>query len=575
MRRLALLLVPLLLPWMAVAAEAAGTPPPSIDASTRRPSPPKLEGAPEDPLDRLNRPALDLAPGEEPRITVRLMRGQPRVRLRAVGGGLAASLRAGGVEGKSLHLPAEVWLTVGLEQHARGKRQQFPVVAELPPDEAAALEAVVREWKGRDEAVKIVEVGSVFGLAGRVIDTRQTLVLIDGPGSAQWASAASDRVAAVLGRPPDLYEKVLERASGELTLIREDGSPVATAESLASFRAEGEESYLEIDEVEYGRGYDWHGRERRSFFGTVHVAAGPEGLTVVNEVGLETLLRGVVPAETFASAHAEALAAQAVTARGEILAKVGTRHLGEPTLLCAEQHCQVYKGTTASTAATDAAVKRTRGKVLVEEDGSLVHAVYSAVCGGHTENNEVVWGGASRPALRGRLDFPAEGEWLRYAAGIGERDLGSWLAASPPAWCNRSSFRNASKFRWTKRMSAADVNRRVAHLGVGEVKALEVSGRGVSGRVKALKIVGSRRTVTVHRELPVRRLFGNLNSGMFVVAGEKDASGKIATWVFTGGGWGHGVGMCQVGAIGMAEAGHDHETILRHYYNGARIQRIY
>src|SRR5207248_880204 len=157
------------------------------------------------------------------------------------------------------------------------------------------------------------------------------------------------------------------------------------------------DSGLTVEQVEYGMGYSFHGYEDRTYperlFATVD---GSGSLALVAAVGMERLVRGVVPSEIFARAHAEALKAQAVTARGEVLAKIGARHLGDPYLLCAEQHCQVYKGIAAEDPGTDAAVDATRGEALFAsaEGGSrLVDSVYSAVCGGFTEDNDAVWRG--------------------------------------------------------------------------------------------------------------------------------------------------------------------------------------
>jgi SpoIID/LytB domain protein len=292
---------------------------------------------------------------------------------------------------------------------------------------------------------------------------------------------------------------------------------------------------------------------------------------VVNVVPLEELLKGLVPSEIYARAHAEALKAQAVTARGEVLAKVGVKHLADPYLLCSEQHCAVYRGRTGEAPSTSAAVEATRGQALFSSDGRLVDSVYSAVCGGHTEDNDVVWGGPPNPNLRGRPDIltPAPGQPTPKA-------LNQFLAAHElPAACRLSSFAQPRKFRWEKRFTAEQVNALTSHLGVGPVLAMTLSERGVSGRARVLTLSGERGATQVRGELNIRRLFGMLNSSMAVVTPEQDAEGRPTAWVFRGGGWGHGVGMCQIGAIGRAEAGHRYQDILRHYFNGAEVAPIY
>jgi stage II sporulation protein D len=541
------------------------------------PPPPHLPGTPDDPLDALYRPALALDAEGRPIITIRLMSGQREVRVRAREGGLIVRPRAApGEPARTVRAPAGRTLVLSVGEHRPGRLRRHPIVAEVPAAAVteASLAEIIETWTDRELAVRVESVGSVFGLGGRVIDNRRTLVLLDGPGDAPWAARAAEAASAFLEQTPVLHEIREARPEALVTVTDEGGAVLARGRSHVVLEAD-DGGPVEVLGVEHGVGYDWHGREDRSYEGVLHIVADDRGLSVVNGTPMETLLRGLVPAETYASAHEEALKAQAVTARTDILAKVGVRHLADPALVCAETHCQVYKGRSAAVDTTDAAVAATAGEVLLGEGGRLIDAVYSAMCGGHTESNEVVWGTPPDPALRGRLDFPAEGEWLRFAAGVGEDDLGAWVGATPPSWCHLASVGAASRFRWSRRITAEEMDRRVAHLGVGSVRRLEVMGRGVSGRVRAVRIVGTTGQAVIRRELPVRRLFGNLNSGMFVVRVERDADGRALAFVFTGGGWGHGVGMCQTGAIGMAEHGHDYRAILRHYYNGTDVARIY
>jgi SpoIID/LytB domain protein len=277
-----------------------------------------------------------------------------------------------------------------------------------------------------------------------------------------------------------------------------------------------------------------------------------------------------VPSEIFARAHPEALKAQAVTARGEVLAKIGQKHIADPYLLCSEQHCAVYKGKSGEAATTNAAVEATRGEASFSSDGRLVDSVYSAVCGGYTENNDIVWGGPPNPSLRGRPDLITPGKNLPTP-----KNLDAWLTAELPAACRLSTFAQPSKFRWEKRFSADEVNTLTSKLGVGRVMAMAVTDRGVSGRARLLTISGEEGATQIRGELNIRRLFGMLNSAMFTVTPEKTANGKLSGWLFKGGGWGHGVGMCQTGAIGRAEAGQDYRAILRHYFNGAEVAPLY
>src|SRR5690606_13223573 len=170
-------------------------------------------------------------------------------------------------------------------------------------------------------------------------------------------------------------------------------------------------------------------------------------LAVANLVSETELLCGLVPAEIYASAPMAALEAQAVAARGQLVSKVGTRHLGDPFLLCAAQHCQVYAGRALEQPRTSQAVRATRGWVAMRPvHGQLVDTVYSANCGGHTEDNEVVWPGEADPQLRGRPDPLLA---ARFPGGIPESALQAWLRTSPETYSRPPRDVPQEPYRWT------------------------------------------------------------------------------------------------------------------------------
>jgi SpoIID/LytB domain protein len=311
---------------------------------------------------------------------------------------------------------------------------------------------------------------------------------------------------------------------------------------------------------------------RSSYHGRLYVTIDRRGgLAVVNAVPEDRLLAGLVPAEIYPSAPDEALKAQAVAARNELIAKIGTRHSGEPFRLCAETHCQVYAGAARETPRTTAAVAATRGEVLFASDGkTLVDAFYSANCGGHTEHNENVWSDqAPLPSLRGHRDTTARpGD--PFAGGITEALLERFLAEPPASYCGDAHQQGGpDRFRWTVTRSAADLDRLLASLRLGRLRGIEVLERGVSGRARVVRLTGSARTDTIRGELRIRQTFGNLRSSMFLVKVEAGAA------TFRGGGFGHGVGLCQTGSIGMAEAGKSYKDILRHYYLGSTLRKLW
>ncbi|MCP3062498.1 SpoIID/LytB domain-containing protein [Myxococcus sp. K38C18041901] len=506
--------------------------------------------------------------GGEPRLPIRLMEGRreatfsPRGRMR---------MRFGGPEDKVLDAAAGTRWTVRVTQAEPAVLSARVQLSEHRFADKEGLAAAQEEWKARGLAVRTHVLGAVYGIAGKVIDNRRTLLLVDETLTPEEAAARQAELLRTFGVRTTLFEEARTPGRGILEVRDESGAVVGLAQDrLDTETPDG--AGFDVRQVEFGVGYDFHGFEDRTFRGSLQFAVDRAGLlAVVNVVPLEDLLKGLVPAEIFARAHSEALKAQAVTARGEVLAKVGIKHLADPYLLCSEQHCAVYRGRTGEAVSTTAAVEATRGEALFSADGRLVDSVYSAVCGGHTEDNDIVWGGPPDPSLRGRPDILEP-----TASGPSPSRLSAWLATSDVrAACRVSSFAQPSKFRWEKRFTAAQVDALVARLGVGRVQAMELTERGVSGRARVLTLSGDKGATQVRGELNIRRLFGMLNSSMALVDAERDAEGRPTHWLFRGGGWGHGVGMCQTGAIGRAEAGHRYQDILRHYFNGAEVAPIY
>jgi len=296
-------------------------------------------------------------------------------------------------------------------------------------------------------------------------------------------------------------------------------------------------------------------------------------LAVINEVKLEEYVKGVVPVEIRLAAPDEALKVQAVAARTEALAKLGIHHVFDPYDFCASQHCQEFGGLTRRTRRTSKAVDATRGQVLMS-DGSLVDAVYSANCGGHTEHNDNVWSSRPDKSLRAVSDLFSNPEPFYFP--MSESQLAKWLKHTPRAYCADAHNSDRKNFRWKVKYSAAKLNKIVnKHRNVGSVKDIRILRRGVSGRALRMKIVGSRDNAIINKELPIRKVLGGLKSSMFIVYIERDSSGKPESFFFRGGGWGHGVGMCQSGAEGMASRGFAYDKILAHYFSGTTFKTLY
>jgi SpoIID/LytB domain protein len=524
--------------------------------------------APDDPLELLYSRRLSFDEGQ-PLITVRVAEGRQQIAF-APGGALSVFRRSE----KGEHVPAVergesgTW-TIRLLESSPGIGAAWVELEQLRFEDKQAVQRAREEWAQKGVTVRVATVGEAYGIAGHVVDTRRYAILAEGDATEEGARRQAQELEAKLGIRLQIHRELATRPRGRIELRDPKGASVAVGESALELRSE---KGLSVLEVEHGMGYSFHGFETRKYPGRLFATVDASGgLALVAALPMERLVKGVVPSEIFPKAHLEALKAQAVTARGEVLAKIGARHLGDPYLLCAEQHCQVYKGIATEEAGPDAAVEATQGEALFAGNRKLVDSVYSAVCGGFTEDNDAVWSGPADPSLRGRPDFDLRAPGMAaFADGIGDALVSRFVHLNPVlSYCALSGLAKPEKLRWRKSFTHAEVDEICAHLGVGAVRAMAVEGRGVSGRARSLRIEGTKATARVYGELPIRRLFRNLNSGMFIL--EKSTAG----WAFVGGGWGHGSGMCQTGAIGRAQRGAGYREILGWYYSGASPVKIY
>ena len=430
---------------------------------------------------------------------------------------------------------------------------------------------LVKQWKKLGYAIQSSYTGSVFAVRGKLFDNRRRLGILSYASRAFRARLQASRIAARVGRPVQVHTFVQQRPEAMMRLSGAGRS--LFSKDLIQIRSNY--GVIRVDRVEFGRGYSWHKFKRRSFLGSLLVAVDQSGrLALVNRIDMPAYLAGLLAAEMPLRAPVEALKAQSVCARNEILAKIGTRHHADPFLFCAHTHCQVYTGVHRAHRRIQKILLSTRGEVMVDRDGQLADASYSSVCGGHTENNENVWRNSPRPALRGKLDGGTVAATFRH--GINEQNIQQWLHSPPHSYCRSASPFARRKFRWTKTVRARYLNSRInQRYPLGHVTAIRVLRRGVSGRAYVIELVGQKRSLKIRGELRIRRLFANLNSSMFVVREVKNSEGRIVAWQLTGGGWGHGVGMCQYGAIGRAKEGSKYRAILNHYFSNISIVKLY
>ena len=304
-------------------------------------------------------------------------------------------------------------------------------------------------------------------------------------------------------------------------------------------------------------------------------------ITVVNVLPLENYLTGVVPAEMSATFPLEALKAQAITARSVALYNVVHKNPSAIYDICGSVRCQVYSGVNKRSAATDRAVRETRG-IILKARGKLVQTPYSSVCGGHTTNNEDVWIGQPQSHLRGLLDRHGIRK-LTNDTFAREMAVRKWLNSEPSVYCNVTdtdkipgSIRYTRKyFRWQVKYSYTELTKvlkKKTGKNFGQLVSLTAIARGASGRITRLRITGTQKTFELTGDIVIRRALAwqALWSSFFVI--ERTAN---KNFTITGAGYGHGVGMCQTGAGMMALQGNSHKQILQHYYTGVQLQKIY
>jgi SpoIID/LytB domain protein len=365
------------------------------------------------------------------------------------------------------------------------------------------------------------------------------------------------------GERPFVHETRLVAPSARVRVTV--GGEVLEGEAPVGFYPKGKR--VRVRDVEFGHHLRKQGTEDRDYHGNLLADADRFGtLAAVNQVELEKYLQGVVPAEIGPSSALPALRAQAVAARGETLAKLGLKWGPDPYDTCATVRCQVYSGIGRETERTNQAVADTRG-VVMREGQRIVDAVYAAVCGGHTEANEAVWSSPPDPALRPRRDGPTG-----IPSPVTDSNIEDFLAHDI-GWCKGTP----KKSRWRRSFTQAELRSVLAEkaeIEVGEIKNLVILGRGTSGRLSGLKVVGSRGSFTIRKELPIRRAFGNLRSALFVMDLKRDGSGRLLRVTFRGAGWGHGVGLCQIGARVQAKAGRPYQAILKSYYSDISLDRV-
>ena len=395
---------------------------------------------------------------------------------------------------------------------------------------------------------------------------------------------------------------------------------------------------FEILDVTIGINFHWERKEDQRFQGAFRIIVEDKKLTGINVISVEDYLTSVISSEMSANASLELLKAHAVISRSWLLAASHTNQVPPPTPskggddaawklgsgtlppplegvgggsettsefirwyertdhthfdVCADDHCQRYQGITrASTEIVKQAIEATRGQVLFY-DNKICDARFSKCCGGAFEEFQNCWDDIKYPYLTKQRDSKSTTELPDLTI---ESEVEKWIRTSPEAFCNTTDKVILSQvlnnydqetvnfYRWKIEYSQKEISeliRQRSGIDFGDILDLIPVERGTSGRLVKLKIVGSKRTLTIGKELEIRRTLStsHLYSSAFVVdkvssAGEPGS--PASGFILTGAGWGHGVGLCQIGAAVMGEKGYPYNEILLHYYIGANLEKLY
>ncbi|HAH25278.1 MAG TPA: amidase [Prolixibacteraceae bacterium] len=377
------------------------------------------------------------------------------------------------------------------------------------------------------------------------------------------------------------------------------------------------EASFELNDVTIGIHFHWERKEDQQFKGSLKIIVENGMLTAINILPLEDYLVSVISSEMKATSSLELLKAHAITSRSWLLAQIekgkvlqnaanALQSLTETTEerilwydredhlnfnVCADDHCQRYQGITRqSTSLVEQAIEETRGMLLMNDE-TICDARYSKSCGGITETFENVWEPEVHPYLQSIVDNPSLPEDFDVDL-TNEEAAQKWIRNTPDAFCNTNDKKILSQvlndydqetkdfYRWKITYSQSDLAQLIARKSgndFGSIIDLIPIERGKSGRLTKLKIVGSKLTLTIGKELEIRKTLSasHLYSSAFVVDKHPEGDGIPEEFTLTGAGWGHGVGLCQIGAAMMGVKGYQYDEILMHYFQGARIEKKY
>ena len=388
--------------------------------------------------------------------------------------------------------------------------------------------------------------------------------------------------------------------------------------SQLTFHPQSADASFSLSDVTIGVNFHWERKETQTFLGTLRFVVESDKIVAINELPVEKYLESVISSEMSATSSLELLKAHAVISRSWLLAQMKKRRevaesgnnffsftKKEDTLIrwydredhtlfdvCADDHCQRYQGITKETSPHVAeAIRQTKGQILMDGE-EICDARFSKCCGGITEEFQYCWEDTPKTYLTAVRDI-ALGVEHTLPNLTNEEEAEKWIRFNPPAFCNTQDKKILSEvlndydqetvnfYRWKETLSQKKLQQLIADklkMDLGAILDMKAVERGKSGRISKLQIIGTEKTFTIGKELEIRRTLSDshlLSSAFVVDKYDKDEQGVPQRFELIGAGWGHGVGLCQIGAAVMGEQGYHYDAILLHYYQGAEIKKLY
>ena len=418
-----------------------------------------------------------------------------------------------------------------------------------------------------------------------------------------------------------------EMVTGEQEVAFSEGGILWNGNQYSSltFHPQSADASFSLSDVTIGVNFHWERKETQTFLGTLHFVVESDKICAINELPVERYLESVISSEMSATSSLELLKAHAVISRSWLLAQMKKRRevaesgnnffsfvkkddrlirwydREDHTIfdVCADDHCQRYQGITKETSPHVAeAIRQTKGQILMDGD-DICDARFSKCCGGVTEEFQYCWEDTPKNYLSSVRDI------IQGVKSVGsatpaplpslqdEAAAEAWIRSNPPAFCNTTDKKILSQvlndydqetadfYRWKVTLTQEKLKQLLDEklkMNFGDILDLQAEERGKSGRISKLHIVGTEKTFVIGKELEIRRALSDthLYSSAFVVDRcDIDEKGVPQRFDIIGAGWGHGVGLCQIGAAVMGEEGFDYDAILLHYYQGAEIKKVY